>query len=189
MGMVPDDQVRSCRRDLGRLLLLPVIQLISSFRPPVDVYNDKITVRLRRGDHLQKFIDLQTPEYPRSCLRCPFGVRRKCPLNLGCGDEGNLPSVCDKGYRFHCFIQVSSRSHIGHSDGFQGVQGVCQGHFAVIICVVVRQGHEIRSHVKEPGRVLRIRTERKFLSRRGRSARRIRKFVVYHKDIGAPHDG
>ncbi len=78
----------------------------------------------------------------------PFGVRRKCPLDLGCGDEGDLPSVCDKGYRFHRFIQVSSRSHIGHSDGFQGVQGVCQGHFAVIIGVVVRQGHEIRSMSK-----------------------------------------
>ena len=189
MRMVPDDQVRSRRRDLGSLLLLPVIQLIGSLRSPVDVHDDEIAVRLCRRYHLQEFIDLQAPEHPRRCLRCSLCIRRECPLDLGGGDEGDLLSICDKGYRFHRLIEIPSRSHIGHSDGFQGIQGICQGHFAIIVGVVVRQGHEIRSHVKEPGRVLRIRTECKFLSRCRRSARRIREFVVYHENIGAPHDG
>ena len=189
MRVVPYDQVRSRRRDLRRLLLLPAVNFIRAFCSPVDVNDHEITVCFRRGYHFQKRSDLQTPEHPRSCLCRPFGIRWKCPLDLCCGDKGDLLSIGNKGDRFHRLIKVPSRSHIGHSNSFQRVQRIRKGDLPVIVGMVVRQRHKIRAHVKQPGRILRIRPEREFLSSRGCAARRVGEFVVHHKNIGTAHDG
>ena len=166
-----------------------MVQLVSSFGPPVNVHDHIVTVRSCLPDHFQEFCDIETPEHARGCLRRPFRIRRIQPFDLCRGDERKFLPVCDKRNRSDRFLEVSPGSDIRHSDGLQRIERVRQGHLPVIIRVVVRERHKICAHVKQPGRILRIRPEGKLFSGRRRPAVRVRELVVYHKNICVPHDG
>ena len=187
MGMIPDDQVRARLRDQRGLFPLRPVRFRGALRSPVNVNHHEIADRLRLFYFRKEQIHIPGAENAGRGLRRSSRARIVHPLDLRRRKERDLHIFADKIYRPDGLAQIPARSHIGHADGLQSVQGIQKGNFPIVIGVVVCQRHDIRPHLGKQGRMGRIRAEGKAFSFDGRSPVCIGKFIIHHEYVRAAH--
>ena len=185
--MVSDDQVSSCLSDLGRLFLLCPVQLRGALRSPMDIHHHIIAHGFRLRHLFQEQIHIAAAEYAGRILRSAPGGWIVHPFDLGRGQECDLYVPRNEIHWPHRFRQVSSRAHIGHADGRQGIQGIQEGNLPVIICMVIGQRNDIRTHIQKKRRMLRPGPKGKFLILRRHAPVRVSELIVHHEYIRTAH--
>ena len=125
-------------------VLLHLFQLVAVLNAPVDTADHQVRLPLGLGDDL---FELGRVIAAQNTWRILPGVRSvQGQLRSGGVDVGHFQAVQVVDQGFDRFRFVATRTHIVDARLAQVVQGVVEGVLAIVVDVVVGQGHQVSAH-------------------------------------------